>query len=108
MADLELHDRPESLIASPGDRITVHLPENPTTGYRWTASTHGEAIKIESSDTQPGLAERPGAAGERLIVLRAVRPGASEAEFVLARRWQPESPADLWRLAITVEPQTVD
>jgi predicted secreted protein len=108
MADLNLHDRPESLTVSPGDRITVHLSENPTTGYRWTASAQGEAVEVQSSDLRPGLAERRGAAGERLIVLRALRPGAAEAVFVLARRWQPESPADQWRLAITVESQTVD
>lgn len=104
MSERELHDRPQAVTAAAGDRLTLRLPENPTTGYRWSATVRGDAIELVSSELLAGPAGRPGAGGERVIVLRATHPGHGEAEFRLARSWAPDAPAEHWRLGVTVEP----
>jgi predicted secreted protein len=38
MADIEVREQGMRVIASPGDRIVIRIPENGTTGYQWQAA----------------------------------------------------------------------
>ncbi len=101
MADIEIHENGASVTVSQGDRLVIRIPENPTTGYRWAPGALAEHLELEASEFTPPAELRPGAGGERVITLRATRPGQGEAEFLLSRPWERE-PAERWRVAVTV------
>lgn len=71
------------------ETITLHLSENPTTGYRWHI-TADPAIEIQSNAYVRGPGEI-GAAGQRVIVFRATAAGEFHVRAKLWRDWQGES-----------------
>lgn len=92
MSDLALgpEDRGRQVSVRAGDRIVLRLPENPTTGYRWT----GEIpvfLRVTRDANEPGFA--PGAAGFRVLELVAEEPGRAEVSLACGRAWEPTEPA---------------
>ncbi len=102
MTDIEIRENGASVSVRQGDRIIVRIPENATTGYRWTPGSLAEHLELESDDFVPPAPLRPGAGGERVIALRAKHPGSGQTEFVLRRPWETGEPVDRWHVAVTV------
>jgi inhibitor of cysteine peptidase len=102
MADIEVRDRPRALEVTAGDTITLRLSENPTTGYRWFWAVTGAAIEASYDEFSAGPASRPGAGGERVIVLRAVAAGRASVLLRLARAWEGASAVQAWAVEVTV------
>lgn len=94
--ELTLAQDGESIDADTGDTILLHLPENPSTGYRWELEQlRGESIVVPRSAFEPAggalgsggtatWALHAAAAGESSLRLRQWRPWEGEAS-VLAR-----------------------
>lgn len=101
MTDIEVQATDQPVTAVAGDRIVVRIPENATTGYEWAVEMVEGPLEVESNELVPPSDARPGAGGERLIVL-GVR-GTGEARVVLAQRrpWESE-PIERRELAVTV------
>ena len=102
MADIEVREHTPRVSVMQGDRITVRLNENPSTGYQWSAAPTGEILELASSEVLPGPTTSPGAGGARVIVLRSARAGHGQVHFTLARSWQREAPIDRWTLEVDV------
>ncbi len=102
MTDVELPESGGRVCVGTGDRVTLRLAENPATGYRWALSAISGVIEAESSEFHPGASARPGAGGERVIVLRATQRGDGVAEFILVRSWQPDQPVERRRVEVVV------
>jgi inhibitor of cysteine peptidase len=88
-----------------GDDVVLRLPENPTTGYRWTLSTSADdALSLESDTYVPGEA-KPGTPGVRVFRLRATAPGTVELRLHRRRRWEttPAEPEPERQLRLRVE-----
>lgn len=101
MADIEVHATGASVNAVAADRIIIKLPENGTTGYQWTIAEIGEPLAVESNEfTLPGQAS-PGAAGERVVVIRPRGSGRARVALDLRRAWEPE-PIDHFELNVDV------
>jgi predicted secreted protein len=87
-------------VNTKGDHeITVTLPSNPTTGYRWQLMnplTEG-TVKLVSNTYRPPQSGLIGAGGQEIWIFRTVGPG--EAEIVLAylRSWEKGIPPALTR-----------
>jgi inhibitor of cysteine peptidase len=79
--------------ASPGDSVELVLPENATTGFQWQLEEPADPLRTESSDLVPPDDARAGAAGQRRVVVRAVRPGSGRLELLLRRSWEPPEQA---------------
>jgi inhibitor of cysteine peptidase len=75
-----------------GETFGIELVENATTGFRWllTADDLVAAVAERVRAPDPMI---PGAAGARLWLMRAERPGTGALEFVLRQPWEPEAPA---------------
>lgn len=91
-----------------GDTVTIRLPENATTGYVWSVRTIGAGLELVSDEMNPGsgaLALGPpvgvGAAGERLVRVRAIAPVDSEVVLRLGREWE-RAPVDEWRVTVRI------
>jgi inhibitor of cysteine peptidase len=93
-------DHGTTVRAAVGDLVTIALPSNPTTGYRWVAAgadeDSAEALESGFSPGGGGI----GGGGEQLVQLNVARPGRRRIELVYRRPWE-ESVKD--RFAVTVE-----
>ncbi|MGC9435587.1 MAG: protease inhibitor I42 family protein [Methanomicrobiales archaeon] len=70
-----------------GSTITVSLPENPTTGYEWTAQADGP-LTIVDDEFIPPTSDLVGAGGTRVWTLQAESPGTAAFTAVYERSWE--------------------
>jgi inhibitor of cysteine peptidase len=85
-----------------GEEVTIRLAENPSTGFVWSAPDHDpNVLRYAGSDYQTG-GTRPGAAGTRVVRLRAIAPGESWIRLRSGRPTVPGSPGER-EYAVTVE-----
>jgi inhibitor of cysteine peptidase len=83
-----------------GDVVVIRLPENTTSGYVWSVGELSGGLEPAGEELVPPGAGA-GAAGERVVRVRAVAPGAAVVVLVYAREWEP-SPVEQRRVRVTV------
>jgi inhibitor of cysteine peptidase len=85
-----------------GEEVTLRLAENPSTGFRWSEPDYDpNVLQYSSSEYETG-GTRPGAAGVRVVRLRAIAPGESWVRLRSGRPTVPGSPGER-QYAVTVE-----
>ena len=85
-----------------GDEIVVRRPENATTGFQWDVRDLPSGLEIVSNELDLGGKTAPGAGGERVIVMRPVRPGVMPVRVVLARTWETGPPQEEFSFLVRV------
>ncbi len=85
MAEIELADDAPTVTLDRGDVLVVRLAETATTGYLWRADVDGGLVVLDEEAGPGGTA--PGAAGWRVLRLRADEPGPWRVDLRLARPW---------------------
>jgi inhibitor of cysteine peptidase len=88
----------QTVAVGVGETLTLRLPENPTTGYRWKVESFGSLRPI--GDTHERGSASPGSTGERSFQWVAT-PGVHLLALALRREWEPSDQA-LERFAMTV------
>jgi predicted secreted protein len=89
-----------TVAAQAGDRIELHLPENPTTGFLWEVRATPAGIRLLASDLTLGQPLTPGAGGERTFTFVvddiAADEGADarELQLVLRQPWDAAAPPE--------------
>lgn len=78
-----------------GERATVRLPENPTTGYRWEADFDGVRLRLVD-DRFEGPQSPRGAGGERVLAFEAVLPGPTTLRLAKRRGWGDGEPVEVF------------
>ncbi|MDP3564258.1 MAG: protease inhibitor I42 family protein [Methanoregula sp.] len=75
-----------------GSIITVRLPENPTTGYRWNlTTTPGLQVTGDTYVSSDTTGKLMGAGGTRIWEIKAAVPGEHKINAVYMRSWEPVS-----------------
>ena len=94
-----------------GQALSIRLPENPTTGYRWEidsvnagCSTGNETITIESSGYTPTPGTGMGGGGERVITFKAATIGTTQLDIKLWQSWEGNRSV-IERYSITIRVQ---
>ena len=89
-----------------GDRLTIQLPENPSTGYQWTLEANTEAVlPLQSSEYQPTPTGRVGSGGQHIFVLQGAQVGTAQPRFKHWRPWEGDAAIlDRFTLTVQVEP----
>jgi inhibitor of cysteine peptidase len=101
MADLTLADDGATVDVAPGETLSLRLPENATTGYRWEVDSLDEAI-LELIDERPSYPKAGvGGGGEVNFVVRALVPGSAELRFKQWRAWEGQDSV-IGRFAVRV------
>ncbi|KNC06354.1 MULTISPECIES: protease inhibitor I42 family protein [Pseudomonas] len=106
--NIELEDQSQCPVAlSVGQTITLQLPTNPSTGYRWLVQNPGASVlrslgpEVYSSARETGVI---GAAGQSTWRFQARAPGDGHLMLVLQQPWAPEvPPAETFSCDITVK-----
>lgn len=104
MADVTISEDAggRTISVAQGDQLTVALPENPTTGYRWrVVSVNGNILSLQEDNTLPnggGL----GGGGTRLFRFTAVASGSTVLIAELVRAWEAQGPRSKFEVSIQV------
>ena len=77
-----------SVTLAVGDRLVISLAENPTTGYRWQLEPSGSESFMVADDTYTPDSMQAGAAGTRVITLKAAKPFHGRVVLRLSRAWE--------------------
>ncbi len=105
MALLSLDDDGGSVEIRVGEELTIRLPENATTGYRWAPDRTDEAL-LELGPSEPDYPDSaPGRGGEVVFRLRAKRAGATEIALKYWRDWEGDASIERrFRIRIEIRP----
>jgi inhibitor of cysteine peptidase len=98
-------DHGQTVNLKKGDALTIRLPENPTTGYRWSLDEHNASV-LEPSASPEFEPSGPavGAGGARTFGFRAKAPGDYGVTLNLRRPWEKEaSPAKSFAINVRVD-----
>jgi inhibitor of cysteine peptidase len=96
MPDLTLtqNDNGRSIPVPVGAVIHIDLPENPTTGYRWSLrASDKQSMALESENYTPAESSGVGGGGTRHFLFRAKAPGTATLVLKNMRQWEPEEKA---------------
>lgn len=93
-------DRDKLITVHVGDGILLRLPENPSTGYRWSGELPDFLRVTRDENEQHGTA--PGAGGFRTMELVAVAPGRATLDLACGQAWEPTAPPTD-RFSVTIE-----
>jgi inhibitor of cysteine peptidase len=98
--EIDEQDRGKSIKVLVGDTITVCLPENPTTGYRWKLEA---AQGLQPTGDAFAAGGGVGASGTRQLQLRADAPGNYQLQLKHLREWEGDkSINDRFQVSIEV------
>jgi inhibitor of cysteine peptidase len=96
-------DGPSAVEIAAGEELVLRLPENATTGYRWSVDpgSLGSALSLLSSSYEPG-GPGVGAGGVRTVRLVATGAGTTQLRLSLSRAWETGAPTSTYALGVTV------
>jgi inhibitor of cysteine peptidase len=84
-------DHGKTVEVQKGDSITIKLPENPTTGYRWSLDEHDpSALEPVETPSFEAASRAIGGGGGRTFTFIAKAPGQSAVGLNLRRVWEDE------------------
>jgi len=85
-----------------GDKITVKLCSNATTGFQWEYEmSNVNVLKEEDYDFEEPKSDVPGAAGIEVWTFEAVEKGTTEVRMEYSQPWEGGLKAE-WTYTITV------
>lgn len=91
-----------------GQTLSIRLPSNATTGYRWqVAETYADILTpgapFGDEITDPHAPGMVGVGGQTVWMFQAARPGTATLSFAYGRSWEPNAaPAETATYTITV------
>ncbi|WP_194238340.1 protease inhibitor I42 family protein [Streptomyces spongiae] len=100
MGEVHVSPRDSEVNVSLGDEVVVPLPENATTGYRWSVQ-RADGLEVTSSGYEAGQPVLPGSGGTRVVRVRPTAAGKGLLELELKRAWADDV-ADRFSLRVTV------
>ncbi|MDO9711336.1 protease inhibitor I42 family protein [Paracraurococcus lichenis] len=102
MTSLDERANGDTVTITPGARLVLALPENPTTGYRWRLLAAGAPVlQLLDQGFTPGP-PRPGAGGTHHWAWQAAQPGEAALRLDHARSWGEEPPVRQFTLTVRV------
>jgi inhibitor of cysteine peptidase len=94
-----------AISAKAGDIIVIRLPENPTTGFRWSVeSADSLVLQLQSDEFTLSASAGIGGAGLRVFQYLARGVGDTFVALQLARPWEPIAPRSQFKILVTVSP----
>lgn len=96
-------DPSQPLQLGVGDKVSLVLDSNPTTGYRWEVTVADEAVARVASDVYlPPRSQAMGAGGTQAVEIEGVGPGETTVTAVYVRSFEPDQPAqtETWTVEV--------
>jgi inhibitor of cysteine peptidase len=77
-----------------GQKFTVTLESNPTSGFEWLPKFDGSIINLVSNDFQATMPKRIGSSGKDIFTFLAISSGSSNLKMLYKRRWEEQFVAE--------------
>ncbi len=95
-------DNGRVVVVKVGDEISVHFPENPTTGYSWAIDSIDTKRLEANAPTYHGEGVGLGAGGARTWIFRARASGRARVGLKRWRHWEGDTSV-VERFAVTLD-----
>jgi inhibitor of cysteine peptidase len=93
-----------TVSAAVGDMLTIGLPENPTTGFRWqVASVDAGVLSLQADDFLQRASTAVGSGGVRIFRFLTVNPGSTDVRLELKRTWEALPPTSTFTTRVSVK-----
>ncbi len=105
MADLDLTEAQngESFALRVGEAIVVTLPENPSTGYRWSTDSLNHNLLLQEAHDFHSGGPGVGSGGTVVWRFRAKGNGQTRLELKKVRSWEPRAePVSKFEIALSI------
>lgn len=86
--------------------FALHLPENPTTGFRWSIIAIPACLRMEADDFAAPLSSLPGAPGNHAWKFEATSLGSGELRLELAARTPRTATPTSFSLFVEIAPMS--
>ena len=87
-------DRGKSFDIFQGSIISIHLEENPTTGYKWEViNVNSRVLELQNSEYIGASESILGGRGLRIFTFEAKLPGVTQIGLKLHQEWEEEATA---------------
>ncbi len=102
-------ENPKSIIndfeISVGDKITVRLCSNASTGFSWDYTMTGDdAVKEEDHDFEEPEGDLVGAAGTEVWTFESTAEGTTEIQMEYSQPWEGGTKAEwVYKMTVTVD-----
>lgn len=106
MSSIELSskDSGQEVHIGLGDSVVLRLPENPTTGVRWSFDELDSALELTSDRYEQAPGNAPGAATTRVLTLQSRSHGRAEVRLKRWQEWEGASSIDAtWHCTVRIE-----
>ncbi len=77
-----------------GQKFTVTLESNPTSGFEWLPKFDGSIINLISHDFQSSTAKRIGSSGKDIFTFLAISSGSGNLKMLYKRSWEEQFVAE--------------
>jgi inhibitor of cysteine peptidase len=84
----------EILTIKRGEKFTIILESNPTSGYRWIPTFNRSIINLISHDFQPSQSTRIGCSGKDIFTFLATSVGSEKLMMFYKRSWEKQFVAE--------------
>jgi inhibitor of cysteine peptidase len=98
---LTIHDDGRTIQVGVGVRLELRLPDNPSTGYRWSVEVDSRFVTVEEG-VYTQLVHGLGGGGERQWWITTCQAGSTTLRLSRWRPWESEQSA-IERFAVTLE-----
>src|SRR5258708_14091643 len=103
MLYLDENDNEGEIELRVGEECGIRLPENPTTGFRWSLVSNGEPVCVLQSDFFEPSDRTPGRGGSHYWRFQAAQVGLGNIDLVYRRSFeQQETPARRFTLRVRI------
>ncbi|MHB1314835.1 MAG: protease inhibitor I42 family protein [Christensenellales bacterium] len=93
------------ISAKAGEKFTIRLPENPTTGYAWSVKISDETVvKLDKDDYEatPTDTVIVGSGGQRVLTFAALSKGTAAITLAYERSFEKDSAIETIIFDVTV------
>lgn len=98
--------QPAELVAAPGERFTLRLDANRTTGFQWELAKPLDAavVAVVGTEYEELAGGTVGAGGTEVWTFEAVAPGWAAINLAYRRSWEEMTPARILVYSVEVVP----
>ena len=86
-----------------GEKFSVALASNPTTGYQWEVSETDESVlKLLDLVYKANIPKAIGSGGKEIFTFEAVGPGETTLTLIYHQPWEKREPSQIFSVQVIV------
>lgn len=102
--ELDAQDNGQSVEVASGEKITITLEGNPTTGYSWEVSEIDAAVaELAGEPDYKSDSKMLGSGGVYTFTFKTTAPGTTNIKLIYHRSWEDAEPEKVYEVTLNVK-----